>query len=787
MFDFLFTTLRQWRRRPGHPSAVLLILSLGVGASLAFMTVANGVLLKSLPYDDEGSLVHVNHAVLELADGVIESPSQWSTDGPFVASGLYASGGVNVGASDWTDRVPAAAVSSGFFDTLAGQLPLGRGITRAEQRDRERVVVVGHSFWRTRFGGDPNVIGKSVLINARQYSIVGILPERFNFPDGAELFLPLLADRQVAGQVTSPAVIARLKPTITALQAREALVLLSSQTSGAAQRAIAVVPLREYLTQSLAPVVLLVGMVSLVLLVLASVTAGHLTVAHAVRTQHDWVVRLVLGADRGVLLRESLYRITLLVASAAVLAMAIVRISLNTLRAAFPSLSDAKVFIEIDFQVVGWCAAVAVITWMLVALTSVSVTRGLGLLDALRTGYSTTEPRVWRHVRTALAAAELALAAALLYTGTVLWQSVDRLTMTDPGFDPTNLITMQITLPATNYPNDVAHVFSESAAATVRELDGVLAAGVSAVLPGTREVIPRTVVRKPEEPTEEGTTAFRITVSADYFQAMGVSSIAGRLFSADDTAAGYIAVISKRLAIQLWHSPEEAVGRRITLAWGSNMGLRDLQVVGVVEDMTMALGENLPQLFIPSAQWGLFGTANIAVRVADGVRTRRVVQDVSAVIQRMDSSLPIHSVQRGDELLQRGVAGLITARLINLLVAVVALGLAACGVGATVIGSITSRYREICIRMSLGADASRVAISVVASTGWLAGLGLAVGLPLGYLMSRVFAALVNGIETGAVVPTIAAVGTVLCATVASVYVPVRRIMRLQPAAHLAVE
>lgn len=787
MFDLLFATMRQWRRRPSHLSATLLILSLGVGASVAFITVANGVLLKSLPYDDQGSLVHVNYTVLELVDGVIESPSKWSTDGPFVASGLYSAGGVNVGTSDWTDRVAAAAVSSGFFDTLASRLPLGRGITRAEQRDRERVVVVGHSFWRTRLGGDPTVLGKLILVNARQYSIVGILPEHFNFPDGAELLLPLLADRQVAGQVTAPVVIGRLKLGVTPLQAREALVLQSGSTSGATRHAIAVVPLREHLIRSLKPVVFLLGMVSITLLVLTSVTAGHLTVAQAVRKQHDWVVRLVLGADHRVLLRESLYETGLLVAFAAALAMVIVRVSINALRTAFPALSDTKMLIEIDYQVIGWCAAIMVITWVLVALTSVPLTRGLRLLDSLRMGHSTTEPRVWRNLRTTLAAAELALAAALLFTGTVLWQSVNRLTMADPGFEPTNLISMQVTLPATRYAKDIAHLFSESVTAKVRELDGVLAAGVSTVMPGTKEVIPRTVVRMPEEPTEEGTTAFRITVSSDYFRAMGVSSIAGRLFSDGDTDTGYTAVISKRLAIQLWQLPEDAVGRRITIAWGSNMGVRDLQVVGVVDDMKIAFGEELPQLFIPSAQWGLLGTANIAVRVADGVNTRRVVQDISAMVRRMDSSLPIHSVQRGDELLQRGFSGLVTARLVNLLVAVVALGLAACGVGLTVIDSIRSRHREICIRMSLGAHPSRLAGAVVASATSLAGSGLAVGLPLGLVMSRVFAALVTGIENDAVVPTVVTIGIVLGVAAASAYLPVRRIMRLQPAAHLAVE
>jgi hypothetical protein len=467
--------------------------------------------------------------------------------------------------------------------------------------------------------------------------------------------------------------------------------------------------------------------------------------------------------------------------------MVIVRVSINALRTAFPALSDTKMLIELDYQVIGWCAAIAIITWMLVALMSVPLTRGLRFLDSLRMGHSTTEPPVWRNLRTTFAIAELSLASALLFTGTVLWQSVNRLTTTDPGFEATNLITMQVTLPATRYAKDTAHVFSESVAAKVRELDGILAAGVSTVLPGTKEVIPRTVVRTPEEPTDEGTTAFRITVSSDYFQAMGVSRIAGRLFRDEETDTGYTAVISKRLAVQLWQSPEEAVGRRITIAWGSNMGVRDLQVVGVVDDMKIAFAEELPQLFIPSAQWGLFGTANIAVRVADGVDIRRVVQDISAVVRNMDSSLPIHSVQRGDELLQRGFSGLVTARLINLLVAVVALGLAVGGVGATVIDSIRSRYREICIRMSLGADASRLAVSVLASVWWMVGFGLAVGVPLGFVMSRVFAALVNGIENDAVVPTVVTIGTVLSAALASMYLPVRRFMRLEPAAHLAVE
>jgi len=791
---YAFRTLR---RSPGFAAVAVLTLALGIGANSAIFSVISGVLVRPLPYRDGERLVrleqraampgmdHSGVSVQEFHDyrertrtlsGVVEYHALWFT--------LLDRGE--------PERVQSGVVSWDFFQVMGIEPMLGRVFLPDEDREGAApVLVLGHEFWRQRFGGDPGVIGRTVEMNDRVHTIVGVLPPLPQFPGDNDVWMPWYACPFRTGEVwkqnrewRSLGVFARLAPGVS-LDAARADVDRVAQTMRDEHPAAypdggvgaTLVPVREELTREARPVFLvLLGMAGVVLLI-ACANVANLTVARLSGREQEIAVRSALGASRGRLLGQLLAESTVLAVAGGALGLLAALYATDLLAAFAARFTPRAAEVVVDSRVVLFTLAASVATGLAVGAVS-ALLFGQDITGALREGGGRTTAGAGRQrVRGALVAAQVAAAFVLLVGAGLMTRSFVQLQRVDPGFDPENVLTMRIDLDWAAYRDpDDRRTFYRALLERVRALPGVTAAGLAAYVP-LGGGLPSTPFRIEGRPAPEDGTGPRTDVQAvspGYFETLRIPLLRGRTFTAmDHEDAPAVVVISESLARRYW-GDEDPVGARI-----SDDGVNWATVIGVVGNVKQdgLASEFTDQAYMPLDQnTGLGTSLLIRTRAEPTGLARQAIASVHAI----DPRQPVAFVRTLTEVRGEHMAAPRLTTMLLGLFAVLALAISVAGIAGVIAFTVSQRTRDIGIRIALGADYRRVLWLVGRQALTLALAGLALGAAGALALNRFIAGWLYRVSPGDPLTYAGVALLLLAAAGAAAYAPARRATRIDP-------
>jgi putative ABC transport system permease protein len=796
--------VRMLARDRRFTAVVVLTLALGTGANTAIFSVVNTVLLRPLPYKDADRLVMVwgyNRArgfttdqvsPLDFADWRAQNHHFESTAAS--ADVVYTLTGVGEPA-----LLIAYSFSADYFHVLGVPPLLGRTfLPEEEQPGRNNVAVLSYSLWQTRFGGRQDLVGKSISLDGAPYTVVGIMPPSFQYPPFTQLWTPLTVVKEAANDRAYRylRVIARLKPGVTIQQAQAEMntiarrLALEYPKTNKEEDATNIIGLRQMLSGDIRPALLVLTCAVGFLLLIACANVANLLLARAVGRQKEVAVRAALGASRSRLLRQLLTESVLLGLASGALGLLFAFWCVGALLPMFPpTLFNISIphldKIPIDGWVLGFALAVSLLTGVI-----------FGLFPALRAGRVNTSESLKessrsltggaqaRRFRNALVVAEVALSVMLLTAAGLTLKSLLHLLGSSLGFSPENVLTLRVLLPSSRYRTDAQKLaFSNQALERIRSLPGVKSAGTVTFLPlsgwwGVRQV---SAVGQ-SAPQTQPPSAVWSSVSPDYFQALSIPLLRGRLFM-DQDAQGTraVAIISKSLAGQLAPNADP-VGKQIDVE-----GLKGaVEVVGVVGDVHQLgiTSEIISEVYLPYSQ----APAPIicfAIRTASD--PTYLAKAAERAIWTVDKDQSIGYVMPMEELASQSLA---PQRVVTLLLsgfAAMALLLAALGIYAVIAYSVTQRTHEIGIRMALGARATHILSLVVGRGLGLALAGATLGLAGSFGLMRFLSSLLYGVRPSD--PLVFVTVSALLAAVAllACYIPARRATKVDPMVALRYE
>jgi putative ABC transport system permease protein len=794
--------VRRLLKAPAFTVIAVATLALGIGANSAIFSVVDGVLLKPLPYPEPDRLVGVYH----VADGhraVMSGPN--FTDIARSAKTLESAAAISTGRAILTGegeptRLPIAEVSAAFFSVLRVRPELGRPFAATENTPGStNVVILSHALWEQRFGGDPGVIGRRILLDGVRKEVVGVMPAGFAYPDGREAWLPIEYDENFVSKQRASwylDVIARLRPNVSPEQSAAEVETLGRRLAmqypdANAEIGMSTSPLLDAMVGDVRRAVLvLLGAVAFVLLI-ACTNVANLLLARAAARGSELAVRTALGANRsrlvGQLLTESV--ILSLIGAAAGLLLAVwgVDLLVRLKPAGIPRLDNVRV----DATVIGFTIAIAVVTGILFGLVpAFTATRGLS--DTLKdSGRGAVGTRGGSRVRAALVMAELALAVMLLAGAGLLLRSFMKLQAVDPGFRVGQALTFDLTLPDARYKEEERQVaFFDQLLPQLRALPGVQ--GVSGILglplSGLDIIISFQVQgRPPVPPSQQPAMQVRVA-TPDYFPNIGIPLKRGRLFTEADRAGTPPVVLITETAARQFFPGEDPIGKTIRLGWGRGPGKPRAggEVVGIVGDVKDAgLNEaNQPQIYLPYRQWPV---GSMTVVVTTAVPPLSLTDAVRSTVYALDGNLPVSNVSTLDAVVAKSISQQRFYMLLLTVFAAIALVLAAVGIFGVLSYAVSQRTREIGIRMALGAQGRSVVGLVVRQAMALVAAGVGAGLALGLSLSQIMAKMLFGVTPTDPV-TFAGVAAVLAAVALfASYLPAWRATRVDPIAALRSE
>jgi putative ABC transport system permease protein len=825
----LHEATRQLRRSPGFSALVVLVIALAVGATTAVFSLVNAVLLRPLPYPDPATL-WAPHLVNE--GGGFRSP--WApfshpkyrtfleAQQVFAQVGAYTDENFNLTAGETPERIASEMVTPDYFSVLGARPLVGRLFAAGDEdvAGGARSVLLAEGLWRRRFGGDPEVVGKTLEIERHTFTVIGVLPESFVALSGpTDLWLPLatlpvmwdwaealdeagshflravarsrrgLAPEVVrAGSAAAGTAVAEAHPT-------PAEFADGSKWSGGAQT-LAEFRRDANLRRSL---VVLLAAVAGVLLVACANVAG-LLLARSVSRRRELAVRASLGAGRsrlaGQLLGESLVLAGLGGVGGVVLAPMLVRglfaVAPQALSSWGVSGSDLQnlTAARVDAAVLLFAMAVVTLAAMLAGLAPALVASRADPAEALREGGASLAGAGGhrRHrTRRALVVIQSAAAVVLLVGAGLLLRSLDRLWRVDPGFRPQGTVSLHLVPSQGEFDRTSAPLLHERTLERIAALPGVASVSLGNCLP-VSDACNSTIVRAidgVELPRAEAPLVGAHNVGPGYFRTLGVRLVAGREFAASDrVGAPRVAIVDEATARRLWPD-ESALGRQISIGMGMQQG-EFAEVVGVVSDVRYGTLESAPteDVYLPDFQTGWSSTRLFVRAEGDPLS---LVPALREALRDVAPSVPIASVRTLDEQLARASSRTRFAALLLGVFAALALLLAALGVYGVVAQSVADRRRELGLRMALGAEARRIARMVVQQGVSLVALGVALGAAAAWAAARALEGLLYGVSprdpwTYAAVPLV-----VLAAAGVACWLPAWRAARLDPATVLRAE
>ena len=802
MGQFIETTWRDVRsgvrglvHSPIFTAVTVLSLALGIGANTAIFSVVNGLLLRPLPYPEPEQLVDVWHTPPQQSFPGLKtfsvSPANYldwkAQSSTFEQMAVYTD--TNFSLSTSNDPLPliGAVVSSNFFSVLRTNAMQGRTFTpEEEQPGRDQVVVIGHALWQRAFGANPNIIGQTLTINSRSFTVIGIMPAGFEFPREVELWVPLAWDdkeRQVRSN-HDYLVIARLKQNVSPKQAQAEMNTISSRLEQQYPEenkgwGAVVIPLREDLVGDIRLALLVLFCAVGFVLLIACANVANLMLARGANRQREIAVRIALGAGRARLVRQLLTESVLLATTGGVLGLLLavwggqMLVRLGSL----PNSDD----IGVDIWALGFTLLVSFGTGIIIGIVPALQFTRTSISDTLKQGSGRTGGSpIKQHTRKALVISEVALSLVLLIGAGLMIRSFWKLQNVDPGFDTRNGLTMSVVLPWIRYSEPHQWLaFCDRAIEQIRTVPGVVSVGATTKSPltGGGSTQPFTIEGRPSAAIAEQPMAQTRYISPDYFHAIGIPLRQGRFFSDYDRDHSVpVVIISEAMARRFWPG-ENPIRKRLTPSFHSQQGARE--IVGVVGDVkTSGLEVDASaMMYLPYKQAPL-PFMSFVVRTASNPES--LVQPVSKAVYSIDKEQALTNVQTMEQVLTKSLSGRRFNMTLLLTFAGVALMLATVGVYGVMNYTVTLRRRELGIRMALGAERRDVLRLVLRQGLTLTLIGVAAGLISAYALTRLMASLLYGVTATDYITFVSVSAVLIAVGLAASYAPARRATKVNP-------
>ncbi|HEY2498792.1 MAG TPA: ABC transporter permease [Candidatus Angelobacter sp.] len=752
---------RMLRKNPGFALAAIFTLALGIGGNTAIFTITNSVLLKALPYQDPQQLISVD---LQDKDGQSHCCSlnrfDMVHDRSQSFSGVVAAANDNFNLTGRGEplQVPAARVSADFFSVLGVKPQIGRFFLPDEAQPAGKpVIVISDALWHNRFGGDPGILNQTVALDGTPYSIIGVLPAGVQFPflAPADVWSPRYFEhtlftpqrlRQGVGYLT---IIGRLRPGVSRERAAAELAVQHQQFQkeypGAPDAhpdlSVILTGLQDSVVANIRGMLLMLSAAVGVVLLIACANVASLLLSRALSRKKEIAVRAALGAQRAALIRQLLTESILLSLLGGALGLGLswattkylATLGNNNLPQGMPIAMDARVLL--------FMVSISVLTGILFGIFPALQLSKTNVNQTLRDeGRGSTGGHRRVQLRGLLVVGQVALSMLLLIAAGLLVRSFSRLLHVEPGFDPQNVLTMNVSLPTVKYADAQKQIaFFDDLLRHVSALPGVRSAAISAALPLVpKRITPVLPEGQPEVPLAERPFIIIEAISPAWFQTLRVPMQAGREFTdADNATAPKVVIVNQALARRYWPG-QNPIGKHIVV--GRQTASEVVGMAADVKNSGLALDAK-PQLYLPFPQLP-WGNMNLLLRTAND--PHGMISAVRAQIAALDSDQPVTNIQTVDELMDASRA---QPRFILLLLGVfsgAALVLAIIGIYGVLGYSIAQRCQELGIRLALGATKTDILRMVVAQGLSLTAIGVAIGLAAALVLSWLMASVISG-------------------------------------------
>jgi predicted permease len=814
--------LRQLRKSPAFAATAILTLALGIGGMTAVFSVVEAVLLRPLPFKDSGQL-------LSLHEWVREDPHEFNVTAPdvlifqreskaFTGEGGYIGAGYDVTGAGAPFHAAAERVTASLFPILGIDPLLGRTFTQKEDENTAPVTVISYSLWRERFQSDPGVLGKTIDLDRRPYTIIGVMPRNFEFPLDAgrlsrrDLWVPMSftsVEKNSEGLNYDYGLVARLRPGVSTAQAQ---IDVNRVIAGIQPRYTAVAglhlqgyfrTLKEETVHSARPFLnILLGAVSLIMLI-ACVNIANLLLVRAASRRREFGVRLALGAARRIVLRQLLTESLLLSAIGGTIGVALAVVLVHAAAVRLPDSLPRLGEIAIRWPLFAAASGFAGVTGVLCGVAPALASMRTDVLDALRDGsHAAGQGRSQYNLQSILVILEIALALLLLVASGLLLRSFAKMLETDPGFQPQHVLTASLSLPRHDYPTQQkVDEFYAELQRRIETLPGVRTVGFSSNIPivgqnGGRLITPEGHVRSVGEGFLIASTYL---VQGNYFQTLHIPLIRGRYLDDRDVQAGapLVAIISQSFAETYFHG-KDPIGLRMKVGDRFDNPMPAITVVGVVGDVKQgALDQpTVEQMYEPisqaaaalgpmAAMLGVEGNMDVVIRTAGDPTP--LLPSLGKIVHQLDPLLVVSRAHTMDEI----VVATESSRRFNTAIltafAAIALVLSLLGIYGVLAYAVAQRTREIAIRMALGASRKVVLLRTLRYALTVAVMGVAGGLIASIGLMRFLKSLLYGVKPLDSATIAGAVLVLLCCSALAALIPAQRAASIDPMRALRAE
>ncbi len=815
--------LRQLRRSPGFAATAVLMLAFGIGATTAIFSIVDGVLLRPLPFVDPGRIVTLGDQVAgtdwgEHDPGPVTGPEvltyQRETHA-FQSLGGYTFTDYELSGKDQPAHIFGARMTPSVFTVLGISPLMGRVFTAQEDVQKVQVAVLSYGTWKSRFSGDPQILGKKILLDRKPYEIIGVMPRSFEFPltEGHRFRTELWVPVSFAAEELTPEaetswylqMVGRLKPGVTPAQAEEdanrvAAQIMRNYPPDAANFRIhpVVFPLQQITVLQTRPLLRMLFLAVVVVLLIACANMAGLLLVRAIRHQRETAVRLAMGAPAAALLRQTMMESVVISLAGALIGVGLAALAILIGRNSLPDTLPLVSSITLNWTVASFALALALITGIFCGLAPGFAALRTNVNASLKEGgRSGSDAGGHARLRSVLVVLEIAIALVLLAASGLLLRSYNAMSDVDLGYRPDHVTLASYSLPQKEYSKQAQiDTFNRGLLERLRGLLGVEAAGITSVIPATGDGISAFVADGYVDPRgPDRTTAASINVIGDYFKAMGMPLVAGRYFTeADDANAQLVAIVNHEFAQHYWPG-QDPIGKRIRFGMlKSNTPW--LTIVGEVADAKLGRPDDdaREQFFQPVAQLekdagaealptDLNGQGGYIV-LRSALPPQQMENSLRAAVRSLDPLLPLSDVQTMDDVVARSEA----PRRFNTVVissfAGAAVLLAVLGIYSIIAFSVASRVQEMAIRMALGSQRSHIVRLVALSGLKLAAIGCVLGLAGAVAASSILRSFLFHVSPFDPLVMIVATVAVFVLALAASALPARRAASVNPLAAL---
>jgi putative ABC transport system permease protein len=786
--------VRMLARSPGFSIAALLALSLGIGVNTAMYSIVHAVILRPLGVREPDRLIRVyesNPSRNQLAfSASVRNYLSWREQARSLDLAAFQGYAANLTQNDEPERLEGMAATSSFLPVVGMTMWAGRWFHDEEERaGQHRVVVLSEGLWATRFGRDPGVLGRKLLLNGEPFSVVGVASQRLTIPLAPDLWVPLVMDPNASRGNRQYTVVGRLRPAVTVQQAQSEMVSIA----GSLERefpesnkgwSVSLVPLMRWLVPAEIRTALLVllGAVGMVLLI-ACANVANLLVARAEARRKELAIRAAMGAGASRISQQLLTESLMLALLGGALGVALGYSTVGVARRSLLEIVPRADEISIDLTVLGFALSMSVITGLLFGSTPILQLGKMRTFDALHQAGRASQPAPRSRLRAMLVIAQLSLATVLLIGAGLLLQSFARLQGVSLGLDPDSVLTARISLPRVRYPDaaTIATVFSRLTD-TLQSAPGVQAVGVSNGIPfGPGSTIAGTAVAigAPDSVPVQATNCGWRSVDGGYFAALRIPLLRGRVFDPEGSPGKRpVFVLSQQAALSLYGATDP-VGRQLRL--NDAVG----EVIGVVGDVHMKSVSDPPEriVYLPISQGGRFGAFAVFVKTRGG-SPEAAANVIRERLREIDSTVPAYGFRAMNDWIDMSSARTRIRTYMLALLAAVALVLGMIGIYGVLAYLVTLRRHEFGVRLALGAPPDSLLRLVLGQGLGLAAIGIAMGLVGAVMLTRVLETLLFRVSTRDPVTFVGVAVVLLLAALIACYAPARRAAGADPIAAL---